>query len=237
MRRSRSPRLLIEPPAGQLIGLIGPDGVVKSTMLSMIAGSRQVQTGRVTVLGNNLASSARRAEICPRIAYMPQGLAKNLYADISVRENIEFFSRLFGQSSSLRQAKIAELLASKGLAPFSHRLAKKLSGGMRQKLGLCCCLIDDPDLRVLDEPATGADPLARRQFWELIDRMRSRREGMSLLVATAYMVGAKAQLPWRPQRSSPLLTSMRLRGRPFHNGSGRLFERHAQRRSGLRAVG
>jgi ribosome-dependent ATPase len=178
-------------PAGCMVGLIGPDGVGKSSLLSMIAGARQIQSGRVIVLDNDMADATRRAAICPRIAYMPQGLGKNLYADLSVRENIEFFGRLFGQSRIKRDAMISELLQSTGLAPFSDRLAKKLSGGMRQKLGLCCCLIHDPDLLILDEPTTGVDPLSRRKFWELIDQMRSRREGMSVLVATAYMEEAE----------------------------------------------
>src|ERR1700722_17243421 len=177
-------------PAGCMVGLIGPDGVGKSSLLSMIAGARQIQSGRVIVLDQDMADAPRRA-ICPRIAYMPQGLGKNLYADLSVRENIEFFGRLFGQSRIKRDAMISELLQSTGLAPFSDRLAKKLSGGMRQKLGLCCCLIHDPDLLILDEPTTGVDPLSRRKFWELIDQMRSRREGMSVLVATAYMEEAE----------------------------------------------
>ena len=137
------------------------------------------------------ADAVHRAAICPRIAYMPQGLGKNLYADLSARENIEFFGRLFGQSRFERDRKIAELLESTGLAPFSDRPAKKLSGGMRQKLGLCCCLIHDPDLLILDEPTTGVDPLSRRQFWELIDRMRGRRAGMSVMVATAHMEEAE----------------------------------------------
>ena len=170
-----------------MAGFIGPDGVGKSTLLSLIAGSRQIQSGSVLVLDGDMASAAHRAAVCSRISYMPQGLGKNLYADLSVRENIEFFGRLFGQARSERDEKISDLLDSTGLAPFSDRPAKKLSGGMRQKLGLCCCLIHDPDLLILDEPTTGVDPLSRRQFWVLIDRMRSRSQGMSVLVATAYM--------------------------------------------------
>ena len=181
----------VELPAGCMAGFIGPDGVGKSSLLSIVAGARQVQSGSVFVLDGDIRDSGHRAAICPRIAYMPQGLGKNLYADLSVRENIEFFGRLFGQSRSERNLRIAELLDSTGLAPFSERPAKKLSGGMRQKLGLCCCLIHDPDLLILDEPTTGVDPLSRRQFWELIDRMRSRREGMSVVVATAYMEEAE----------------------------------------------
>jgi ribosome-dependent ATPase len=181
----------IDLPAGGMVGLIGPDGVGKSSLLSMIAGARQIQSGRIVVLDNDMADPRLRSQICPRIAYMPQGLGKNLYADLSVRENIEFFGRLFGQSRAKRDAKISELLWSTGLAPFVDRMAKKLSGGMRQKLGLCCCLIHDPDLLILDEPTTGVDPLSRRRFWELIDQMRARRKGMSVLVATAYMEEAE----------------------------------------------
>jgi ribosome-dependent ATPase len=181
----------IEVPSGGMAGLIGPDGVGKSTLLSIIAGARHIQTGKAFVLGGDMADAAHRLAVCSRIAYMPQGLGKNLYADLTVRENIEFFGRLFGQTASERNERIAELLESTGLAPFADRLAKKLSGGMRQKLGLCCCLIHDPDLLILDEPTTGVDPLSRRQFWELIDRMRARRRAMSVMVATAYMEEAE----------------------------------------------
>jgi len=181
----------LDLPASCMVGLIGPDGVGKSTLLSIIAGARRVQDGCAWVLDGDIADAAHRAAVCPRIAYMPQGLGKNLYPDLSVGENIEFFGRLFGQSRAERQWRIAELLDSTGLAPFVDRQAKKLSGGMRQKLGLCCSLIHDPDLLILDEPTTGVDPLSRRQFWELIDRIRSRRAGMSVVVATAYMEEAE----------------------------------------------
>ena len=181
----------ISIPADCMVGLIGPDGVGKSTLLGIIAGARQNQAGSATVLGGDISDPKHRASVCPRIAYMPQGLGKNLYPDLSVRENIEFFGRLFGQSRDERKWRIAELLDSTGLAPFEDRPAKKLSGGMRQKLGLCCSLIHDPDLLILDEPTTGVDPLSRRQFWELIDRIRARRSGMSVIVATAYMEEAE----------------------------------------------
>jgi ribosome-dependent ATPase len=126
---------------------------------------------------------------------MPQGLGKNLYPTLSVFENVEFFARLFGQGRAEREARIAELLASTGLRPFADRPAGKLSGGMKQKLGLCCALIHDPDLLILDEPTTGVDPLSRRQFWELIDAIRAGRPGMSVIVATAYMEEA-ARFDW-----------------------------------------
>src|SRR4029078_5841560 len=174
-----------------MVGVIGPDGVGKSSLLSILAGARRIQSGKVLVLDGDMSRSAHRTAVCARIAYMPQGLGRILYPNLSVRENIEFFGRLFGQSRPERAWRISELVDSTGLAPFSERAAKKLSGGMRQKLGLCCSLIHDPDLLILDEPTTGVDPLSRRQFWELIDRMRSRRQGMSVLVPTAYMEEAE----------------------------------------------
>jgi ribosome-dependent ATPase len=181
----------LEIPAGSMVGLIGPDGVGKSTLLALVAGARQIQSGTVEALGGDMADPAHRRALCPRIAYMPQGLGKNLYPDLSVYENIAFFGRLFGQGRGERSWRIAELLEATGLAPFAGRAASKLSGGMRQKLGLCCALIHDPDLLILDEPTTGVDPLSRRQFWHLIERMRARRAGMSVVVATAYMEEAE----------------------------------------------
>ncbi|WP_414475514.1 ribosome-associated ATPase/putative transporter RbbA [Microvirga sp. M2] len=174
-------------PAGCMVGLIGPDGVGKSSLLSLVAGARAIQAGHVEVLGGDMAKALHRQDVCPRIAYMPQGLGKNLYPTLSVFENLEFFGRLFGQDRAERERRIADLTESTGLAPFVGRPAGKLSGGMKQKLGLCCALIHDPDLLILDEPTTGVDPLSRRQFWELIDRIRADRPGMSVMVATAYM--------------------------------------------------
>ena len=174
-------------PADCMVGLIGPDGVGKSSLLALVSGARALQSGQLQVLGGDMADARHRNAICPRIAYMPQGLGRNLYATLSVHENVDFFARLFGQSRSEREARIAALLRATGLAPFADRPAGKLSGGMKQKLGLCCALIHDPDLLILDEPTTGVDPLARRQFWELIADMRKQRPGMSVLVATAYM--------------------------------------------------
>jgi ribosome-dependent ATPase len=182
-------------PAGCMVGLIGPDGVGKSSMLSLIAGARRVQTGRVEVLCGDMRDGGFRRAVSPRIAYMPQGLGKNLYPTLSVFENADFFGRLFGHDQRERERRIADLLESTGLAPFAGRPAGKLSGGMKQKLGLCCALIHDPDLLILDEPTTGVDPLSRRQFWELISRIRADRPGMSVLVATAYMDEA-ARFDW-----------------------------------------
>ena len=183
--------LTLDLPAGRMVGFIGPDGVGKSTWLGLIAGARRIQRGTVEVLGGDMADARHRARVCPRIAYMPQGLGKNLYPTLSVFENIDFFGRLFGQSAAERARRIAELLAATGMTAFADRPANKLSGGMKQKLGLCCALIHDPDLLILDEPTTGVDPLSRRQFWELIDRIRADRPGMSVLIATAYMEEAE----------------------------------------------
>ena len=183
--------LTLDLPAGRMVGFIGPDGVGKSTWLGLVAGARTIQRGTVEVLGGDMADARHRARVCPRIAYMPQGLGKNLYPTLSVFENIDFFGRLFGQSAAERRRRIDALLAATGMAAFAERPASKLSGGMKQKLGLCCALIHDPDLLILDEPTTGVDPLSRRQFWELIDRIRAERPGMSVLIATAYMEEAE----------------------------------------------
>ncbi len=177
----------LELPANRMIGLIGPDGVGKSSLLSLIAGARAIQQGEVTVLGGSMREKRHREAVCPRIAYMPQGLGKNLYPTLSVEENLQFFARLFGHDKAERRRRIDQLTASTGLEKFLDRPAGKLSGGMKQKLGLCCSLIHDPDLLILDEPTTGVDPLSRNQFWDLIDGIRAGRPEMSVIVATAYM--------------------------------------------------
>ena len=178
----------LEIASRRLVGLIGPDGVGKSTLLSLITGSRALQkTGSLQVLGGDMRDAAHREKICPRVAYMPQGLGKNLYFTLTVEENLQFFAKLFGHDEAERRRRIDDLTKSTGLYPFLDRPAGKLSGGMKQKLGLCCSLIHDPDLLVLDEPTTGVDPLARRQFWDLIDRIRETQPNLTVLVATAYM--------------------------------------------------
>jgi len=183
--------ITLDIPATGIVGLIGPDGVGKSSLLALIAGARVVQQGHLTVLDGDITDTRHRQALCPRIAYMPQGLGKNLYPTLSVFENLDFFARLFGQGRQERRQRIDALLASTGLTPFAGRPAGKLSGGMKQKLGLCCALIHDPDLLILDEPTTGVDPLARNQFWALIAELRARRPHMSVLVATAYMEEAE----------------------------------------------
>jgi ribosome-dependent ATPase len=177
----------IDIPARCMVGMIGPDGVGKSTLLALVSGVRKIQAGQVIVFDGNMADTAFRTANCARIAYMPQGLGRNLYPTLSVFENIDFFGRLFGQSAAERRAHIDELLKATGLDPFEDRPAGKLSGGMKQKLSLCCALIHDPDLLILDEPTIGVDPLSRGQFWDLINSIRAGRPRMSVIVATAYM--------------------------------------------------
>jgi ribosome-dependent ATPase len=184
--------VLLDLPSGKLVGFIGPDGVGKSTLLGLITGAKKLQTGTINVLGGSIDHPAHRRRICPAIAFMPQGLGRNLYSELSVRENLEFFSGLFGQGHDERDTRIDALLSATGLAPFEDRLMGKLSGGMKQKLGLCCALIHDPKLLVLDEPTTGVDPLSRRQFWALIDAIRCEHPKLSVLVSTAYMEEAES---------------------------------------------
>ena len=179
--------ITLDIPAGGMVGLIGPDGVGKSSLLSLLSGARAVQQGQIRALDGDMRSKAHRDRVCPRIAYMPQGLGKNLYPTLSVEENLQFFGRLFGHNAAERRSRIDDLTQSTGLYKFLQRPAGKLSGGMKQKLGLCCALIHDPDFLILDEPTTGVDPLARAQFWDLIKRIRTTRPQMSVLVATAYM--------------------------------------------------
>jgi ribosome-dependent ATPase len=183
--------LTAEFPSGCMIGLIGPDGVGKSSLMGLIAGAKKIQAGEVVVLGGDMSDVRHRREVCTRIAYMPQGLGKNLYPELSVYENIDFFARLFGLTASERRDRIMALLEATGLGPFPNRPAGKLSGGMKQKVSLCGALIHEPDLLILDEPTTGVDPLSRQQFWSLIDAIRSARPGMSVLVSTAYMDEAR----------------------------------------------
>ena len=180
--------LTLEVPPHTLVGLIGPDGVGKSSMLSLVTGAHAMPPqGSLFVLGGDMRDKAHRDKVCPKIAYMPQGLGKNLYFTLTVEENLQFFARLFGHNAAERRRRIDHLTKSTGLYKFLDRPAGKLSGGMKQKLGLCCSLIHDPDLLVLDEPTTGVDPLARRQFWDLVDNVREEQPEMGVIVATAYM--------------------------------------------------
>ena len=178
-------------PRGATVGLIGPDGVGKSTLLGIIAGVRRIQSGQVRVLDGDMTRARDRLALSHRIAYMPQGLGRNLYPTLSVYENIDFHARLFGLDRRERRVRIQRLLDATGLAPFPDRAAGKLSGGMKQKVSLCCALVHSPDLLILDEPTTGVDPLSRRQFWALVHDLQEETTGMTTLVATAYIEEAE----------------------------------------------
>ncbi|NRD44380.1 ribosome-associated ATPase/putative transporter RbbA [Corallococcus exiguus] len=185
----------LDVPSGIRVGIVGPDGVGKSTLMALVAGAKKMQQGRVMVLDGDIADARHRRDVGPRIAYMPQGLGKNLYLELSVYDNVDFMARLFGLSPEERKVRVPELLAATGLGKFAERPAGKLSGGMKQKVGLCGALVHDPDLLILDEPTTGVDPLSRRQFWTLIDEIRAGRPGMSVIISTAYMDEAQ-QWDW-----------------------------------------
>nr|WP_228408640.1 ribosome-associated ATPase/putative transporter RbbA [Profundibacter amoris] len=174
-------------PAGKMVGLLGPDGVGKSTLMGLVAGAKRLQSGRIETLGGDMSNARHRTQIGRRLAFMPQGLGRNLYHDLSLLENLEFFGKLFGLDAAERKSRITRLTRATGLYPFLDRPAGKLSGGMKQKVGLCAALIHDPDFLLLDEPTTGVDPLSRRQFWDLIGNIRADRPQMSVLVSTAYM--------------------------------------------------
>ena len=177
----------LQIPHGATVGLIGPDGVGKSTLLSLIAGVKIIQTGSVKVFNLNVAEKKALGTLSHKIAFMPQGLGKNLYLTLSVYENIDFYARLFGLNKLQRHERIQRLLNATGLSPFANRAAGKLSGGMKQKLSLCCALVHSPDLLILDDPTTGVDPLSRRQFWQLVDDLRQEEDGMTVIVSTAYI--------------------------------------------------
>jgi ribosome-dependent ATPase len=142
-------RISVDIPPGIMVGLIGPDGAGKSTLLGLMAGSKKMQEGQIDVLGGDMRQLRHRRAVCPKIAYMPQGLGKNLYLELSVHDNVDFMAQLFGLSPSERPVKVKELLDATGLGPFPDRPAGKLSGGMKQKVGLCGALVHDPDLLIL----------------------------------------------------------------------------------------
>jgi ABC-2 type transport system ATP-binding protein len=176
----------LEVRRGETYGLIGPDGSGKSSLMKAMAGVLTYDEGTVEVFGT-LVDSERAAErVKQRIGFLPQGLGLNLYPDLSVEENIDFFARLrLVPEQELAQRK-ARLLAMTRLDKFRDRAMKNLSGGMKQKLGLICTLIHEPELAILDEPTTGVDPVSRREFWAILAELLQEK-GMTAVVSTAYM--------------------------------------------------
>jgi len=171
---------------GEIHGLIGPDGAGKSTLMKAIAGVLAYDAGQVDVLGVRLDSEIASESVKGRIGFMPQGLGLNLSADLSVEENIDFFARLRLVEPTELAARKSRLLALTRLERFKHRPMKQLSGGMKQKLGLACTLIHQPELIILDEPTTGVDPVSRRDFWAILVELLEA-QGTTALVSTAYM--------------------------------------------------
>ncbi len=168
-------------PAGSITGLFGPDGAGKTTLLRLAAALLQPDAGQVLVLGHDTATHS--ASIPARIGYMPQRFG--LYDELTVQENLRLYADLQGLPEAQRGPRFAELLRLTALGPFGRRLAGALSGGMRQKLGLACVLLRQPELLLLDEPTVGVDPISRRELWDIIRDMRGR--GSSVLVSTAYL--------------------------------------------------
>ena len=171
---------------GEVYGLIGPDGSGKSSLMKAVAGVLSFDTGRVDVFGVSLDSESAAERIKDRVGLMPQGLGLNLYPELSVEENIDFFARLRLVPDDELDRRKRKLLAMTRLDKFRDRAMKNLSGGMKQKLGLVCTLIHEPELVVLDEPTTGVDPVSRRDFWAILAELLGEK-GITALVSTAYM--------------------------------------------------
>jgi ABC-2 type transport system ATP-binding protein len=167
--------------AGEIFGLVGPDGAGKTTTLRMLAGVMPADEGTAQVAGFDVTREPE--EVKHHISYMPQRFG--LYEDLTVEENIRFYADLFGVKRREREERAARLLAASGMSEFRKRLAGKLSGGMKQKLGLTCALIHTPRLLLLDEPTTGVDPVSRRDFWRILyDLVHA---GVTILTSTAYL--------------------------------------------------
>lgn len=166
---------------GEIFGLVGPDGAGKTTIMRMLAGVLLPSEGEAQVAGCDVVREPERVK--ERIAYMSQRFG--LYPDLSVTENIRFYADLYGVPRADMHSRIEELLAFTGLAPFRRRLAGRLSGGMKQKLGLACALVHQPEVLLLDEPTNGVDPVSRREFWRVLNRLA--HDGVTVFVSTAYL--------------------------------------------------
>jgi ribosome-dependent ATPase len=167
----------------EITGIIGPDGSGKSTLLKICSGVILYE-GTAIFMNADLYKNPESAK--RHLSFMPQGIGLNLYMDLSVDENVNFFAAIKNVSDSKRDQLKNQLLNATGLTPFKDRLAKHLSGGMKQKLGICCSVISNPEVLLLDEPSTGVDPLSRRQLWELLNGFITET-GTTIIMATSYM--------------------------------------------------
>ncbi len=174
-------RLSFHVAAGEIFGLVGPDGAGKTTTLRMLAGVLRPDSGAASVAGFDVVRDPEPAK--NHISYMPQRFG--LYEDLTVDENIRFYADIFGVRRAERERRAAQLLEAAGMSQFRERLAGKLSGGMKQKLGLVCALIHTPKVLLLDEPTTGVDPVSRRDFWRILYFLLG--EGVAILTSTAYL--------------------------------------------------
>ena len=166
---------------GTIFGLVGSDGAGKSTLLRMIATMIKPASG--TILIDGLDAVSEKKQVKKRIGYMPQRFG--LYQDLTVNENIDFFMDIYGIRGVERKKRKERYLGFSNLLPFLDRQAGNLSGGMKQKLGLACVLVHEPQMLILDEPTNGVDPVSRMEFWEILNQMR--QNGMTILVSTAYL--------------------------------------------------
>lgn len=167
---------------GELAAMVGPDGAGKTTFMRLVCGLLDADAGNLSVLGEDIAASTQNVQ--ERLGYMPQKFG--LYEDLSVRENLRLYADLHGVPENIKEARFERLLAMTGLAPFVERLAGKLSGGMKQKLGIACTLVSMPNILLLDEPSAGVDPLSRREIWQIIKKL-VQEDNLTVLVNTAYM--------------------------------------------------
>ncbi len=218
--------------AGAVTGLIGPDGAGKTTLMRLIAGLLRPDHGRIEVLGIDVATAPLAVQT--RLGYMPQRFG--LYEDLTVQENLDLYADLQGVAPIERSVRYAELLHMTGLRPFTTRLAGRLSGGMKQKLGLACTLVRPPEMLLLDEPTVGVDPVSRRELWEIIDHL-TRTARMTVLFSTAYLDEAErcgAVLLMHEGKligdGDPRQFTARLTGRSFHARATGLGKRQLQER-------